>query len=192
MFIGADYLQLSEEELAENVIEKDKLHELNNVYKSFTRTVHQYGGEIRDLLFDDKGCVFIAVFGAHSVIELPELKCIKAAIKISEENQRTRIGVDVGKCFTGKTTRGMRQERYSFCSVGMCGTKERYDFVVMGHEVNMASRFMIGAKPGQVIASPRIKKATSDFIKYTPLTMPYYKNKPVDTGKPLFGVFSVC
>ena len=65
----------------------------------------------------------------------------------------------------------------------MCGTKGRHDFVVMGHEVNMASRFMIGAKPGQVIASPRIKKATSDFIQYTSLTMPYYKNKPVETGK---------
>ena len=102
MFIGADHLQLSEQELEDNIIEEQKLLELNDVYQSFTKTVHQYGGEIRDLLFDDKGCVFIAVFGAHSIIELPELKCIRAALKISEENQGARIGVDVGKCFTGK------------------------------------------------------------------------------------------
>lgn len=62
----------------------------------------------------------------------------------------------------------------------MCGTKERHDFVVMGHEVNMASRYMSGADIGQVIASPKIKKATMEFMKYKPFVMPFYKTKPVE------------
>lgn len=102
MFVAVDYLQMSEDELEENSLDERKLLHLNNVYKSFTRIVHEYGGEIRDLLFDDKGCVFIAVFGAHNVIELPELKCMRAAIKMSSTHKRVKIGVDVGKCFTGE------------------------------------------------------------------------------------------
>lgn len=52
--------------------------------------------------------------------------------------------------------------------------------MVMGHEVNMASRYMSGADIGQVIASPKIKKATMEFMKYKPFVMPFYKTKPVE------------
>lgn len=141
MFVGVDYLQLTKGELEENSLPDEKLEQLNNVFHIFTTIVHEFGGETRDLLFDDKGCIYIAVFGAHNKIELPELKCMKAALQVSNTYKSVKIGIDVGKCFTGSKV---------FCAtavivnLGMCGTKERHDFVVMGHEVNMAARFMLG------------------------------------------------
>jgi len=53
---------------------------------------------VRDLLFDDKGCIFIAVFGAHGMIEIPELKAVKAGMAIANEVESVKIGVSIGKC----------------------------------------------------------------------------------------------
>lgn len=77
MFVGLDHLQLTKDELEGNVVAQDKLRRLNDVYSTMVQIVHSFGGEVRDLLFDDKGCVFIAVFGAHVVVELSELKCVR-------------------------------------------------------------------------------------------------------------------
>lgn len=76
--------------------------------------------------------------------------------------RQAKIGIDVGQCFTG-----------------LCGSEQRHDFVVMGHEVNMASRFMGGAKVGQILAGPGIQKKAKSFIKFTPFVLEYYKRKPV-------------
>lgn len=54
------------------------------------------GGEIRDLLFDDKGCVFIAVFGAHDEDEIMDgshySSAMNAALAITNEVDHAHIG----------------------------------------------------------------------------------------------------
>ena len=77
MFVGLDHLQLTKDELEGNNVAVEKLRRLNEVYATMVQIIHSFGGEVRDLLFDDKGCVFIAVFGAHVVVELSELKCVR-------------------------------------------------------------------------------------------------------------------
>ena len=51
--------------MANHSISDSKLDSLNLSFVKMTRAVHCFGGEVRDMLFDDKGCVFIATFGAH-------------------------------------------------------------------------------------------------------------------------------
>mmetsp|Transcript_9289 Transcript_9289/g.10713 ORF Transcript_9289/g.10713 Transcript_9289/m.10713 type:complete len:1028 (-) Transcript_9289:173-3256(-) len=162
MFIGLQHLQLTQEELSYNRIDFEKLHKLNDVFNTLINIVHSFGGEIRDLLFDDKGCIFIAVFGAHEGLELSALKCVRAATSISKGISKSKIGITVGSCFTG-----------------MCGTHDRHDFVVMGHEVNLASRFSSIAEQGQILVSENVRKATHSFVDYEATTRPYFKKRPV-------------
>eukprot|EP00510_Aplanochytrium_minuta_P002206 CAMPEP_0184009808 /NCGR_PEP_ID=MMETSP0954-20121128/2830_1 /TAXON_ID=627963 /ORGANISM="Aplanochytrium sp, Strain PBS07" /LENGTH=957 /DNA_ID=CAMNT_0026289261 /DNA_START=339 /DNA_END=3212 /DNA_ORIENTATION=- len=149
MFVALDYLMLAQTELYSNRVATEKLQDLNEVFLTLTKLVHLYNGEVRDLLFDDKGCVFIAVFGAHNSEEMTQLKAVQAGMDISRGFSRSRIGISVGDSF-----------------VGMCGTAERHDFIVMGHDVNLAARFMGNAKPGEIIVSPTIRNTTNSYLQY--------------------------
>ena len=164
IFVGLEELSISEDELLTRRILDDKLDLLNRAFVDMTRITHSFEGEVRDLLFDDKGCIFIAVFGAHKVVEMSELKAVKAALAISNEVENARIGVAVGTCFAG-----------------LCGTAKRHDFVVMGHEVNMSARYMGNADPGEVLVSPEIQARTLEFIEYEEIKV--VLGKSVDSGK---------
>ena len=151
VFVSLDYLMLTEEERQSSKIGMEKLRKLNDTFTTLNGIVESQKGEIRDLLFDDKGCVFIAVFGAlHEESEpIKVLNCVKAARDIATTFTRSKIGVSVGKCFTG-----------------MCGSPERHDFVVIGHDVNLAARFMGNARSGQILVSKDIAEETKRHVEY--------------------------
>lgn len=62
MFVGLPDLNLAPEELAENSLPSKKVERLNQTFLVLTKLVRAFEGEIRDLLFDDKGLVFIGKF----------------------------------------------------------------------------------------------------------------------------------
>ena len=151
VFVSLDYLMLTEEERQSSKIGLEKLQKLNDTFTTLNGIVESQKGEIRDLLFDDKGCVFIAVFGAlHEESEpIKVLNCVKAARDIATTFTRSKIGVSVGKCFTG-----------------MCGSADRHDFVVIGHDVNLAARFMGNARSGQILVSKEVAEETKRHVEY--------------------------
>lgn len=149
MFVSLESLTLSQVELDRCDVPDKDLKLLNEAFLTLTKLVRMYNGEVRDLLFDDKGCIFIAVFGAHNAEEMTPLKVVQAGRDISRGFSTSKIGISVGDCFTG-----------------MCGTSDRHDFIVMGHDVNMAARYMGNAKPGQIIVSPAIRRATEGYFQY--------------------------
>ena len=59
MFVGLPDLNLAPEELGSNSLAKEKVERLNQTFLVLTKLVRAFEGEIRDLLFDDKGLVFI-------------------------------------------------------------------------------------------------------------------------------------
>ncbi|KAH9253131.1 hypothetical protein BASA81_008813 [Batrachochytrium salamandrivorans] len=155
-FVEISSLKMTEDELVKHTVNDTKLDLLNNAFVNMTRIVHAFEGEVRDMLFDDKGCVYIGMWGAHieeeDEVHPWNLLAVKAAMAICNEVPGARAGVSFGTCF-----------------VGFAGVLERRtDFVVVGHEVNMAARYMSNAKPGQVLVSSGVWNSTKHQIKYGP------------------------
>ncbi|KAH9257563.1 hypothetical protein BASA81_003989, partial [Batrachochytrium salamandrivorans] len=160
VFVGLPGLALTDAELLSHTVPGSKLDALNQAFVKMTRVSHSFDGEIRDLLFDDKGCIFIAVFGAFTSSEMAELKACKCAMAISHEFPQSKVGVSTGTCF-----------------VGMCGSPKRHDFIVMGHEVNIAARCMVVANEGQVLVSPEIERETRELIQYEKVPFNFNKRR---------------
>jgi len=160
LFATLPELTMTEEELANNVVSPDRQRLLNDSFVDMVNIVRALDGEVRDLLFDDKGCVFIAVFGAYGVVEMPELKAAKAARRMFLELEcEVKVGVSVGTCF-----------------VGLAGDDRRHDYVVMGHEVNMAARYM--GKAQDVLVGERIHEMTKEFFGFERLSIELKKDVP--------------
>ena len=156
VFVEISSFAMTEEELVKKQVSDSKLDSLNSAFVTMTRIVHAFEGEVRDMLFDDKGCVYIGMFGAHCEEEMEthpwNLLAVKASMAIVNEIPLARAGVSFGTCF-----------------VGMAGVIERRtDFVVVGHEVNMAARYMSNARPGQVLVSSGVWSSTKDKVNYGP------------------------
>ncbi|EED93436.1 soluble adenylyl cyclase, partial [Thalassiosira pseudonana CCMP1335] len=101
---------------------------MNEAFKILSRITHACNGAVRDMLFDDKGCVFISVFGAHSHEVNPCFDATVSAMRMESalkdlKLNRFSLGVSFGECFCGEV-----------------GPPMRSDYVVMGPEVNLAAR----------------------------------------------------
>ena len=83
----------------------------------------KFEGDMRDFLFEDKGCTFIACFGIKQITEVDALRAVLFAIEATAACESLgdpcKIGISMGQCFTG-----------------VCGHPSRHDFVVMGAETN--------------------------------------------------------
>jgi class 3 adenylate cyclase len=166
IFVDVEDLVLTPDEMRERVISDDKMDDLNAAFVRMTRVTHAFGGEVRDFLFDDKGCVFIGVFGAHpeklerdrtmaeAIQGSPELRATRAAMAIRVLINGARVGVSSGTCF-----------------VGMCGVEKRRDFIVIGHDVNCAARLMCQADRDQVLVTPEVHAVASQVIRFTSRTV---------------------
>jgi hypothetical protein len=97
------------------------------------------GGFLRQFLVDDKGCVFIAMWGMPSFTYANNcsraLYCAVATLKTAQKNlnYRCSIGITTGNIFCGAE-----------------GSLERRDYAGIGNEVNLAARLMGKAK-GRVL-----------------------------------------
>lgn len=100
--------------------------------------LHEAGGFLRQFLVDDKGCVFIAMWGVPSFTYSNNcsraLYCAAKIIAGSKElNHDCSIGIATGTVFCGSV-----------------GALERRDYAGVGTDVNMAARLMGKAK-GRVL-----------------------------------------
>ena len=112
------------------------------LFSSVQRCVFNMGGQVRQLLVDDKGCVCIAVFGLSPLThENDAARAVTASIHILERLQKSghkdchslrqqemRIGVATGRAYTG-----------------LVGGEHRKEYAVYGETVNLAARLMAAA-----------------------------------------------
>ncbi|GBG31342.1 Adenylate cyclase type 10 [Hondaea fermentalgiana] len=146
------------------------LHNFNDIFLNVSRLIHNSNGEVRDLLYDDKGIVFIAVFGAYRRLENSELWLMRAARAIRRQIPKCAIGAAAGLCFAG-----------------LCGSNRRHDFMVMGSSVNEAARLMGGAvgrsseTEGCIIVDDKIHDSTDRYYVYE--TCVVHKEKATYTEK---------
>ena len=127
--------------------------QLNDIYSALKSILAKFEGQMRDFLFEDKGCTMIACFGITQITEVDALRAVLFAIEATAACETLgdpcKIGISMGQCFTG-----------------VCGHASRHDFVVMGAETNMAARLMGKAKIGSALVSERVYNATKDYIGY--------------------------
>ena len=140
----------------ENIDPRDStlLQLMNEAFKTLSRITHACNGAVRDMLFDDKGCVFISVFGAHSHEVNPCFDATISAMRMEKALKtlmlkRFSLGVSFGECFCG-----------------VVGTSMRSDYVVMGPEVNLAARLMGKAPNRSTLVSKRIFTHSKRFINF--------------------------
>ena len=130
------------------------LRKMNGVFVSMSRITHSCDGAVKEMSFDDKGCVFISVFGAHSHGTNPCFDATMCAMRMQDalkklEFSNFSLGVSFGDCFCGEV-----------------GPEIRADYVVMGTEVNTAARLM-GKAPNQgILVSKRIFSNSKKYISF--------------------------
>ena len=127
---------------------------MNEAFTSLSRITNDCNGAVRDMLFDDKGCVFISVFGAHSHEVNPCFDATICAMRMESALKdlgldRFSLGVSFGECFCGEV-----------------GPPMRSDYVVMGPEVNLAARLMGKAPNRSTLVSKRIFTHSKSFIHF--------------------------
>ena len=126
---------------------------MNEAFKTLSRITRACNGAVRDMLFDDKGCVFISVFGAHSHEVNPCFDATVCAMRmesaLKDLLKRFSLGVSYGECFCGEV-----------------GPSIRSDYVVMGPEVNLAARLMGKAPNRSTLVSKRIFTHSQNFIHF--------------------------
>lgn len=127
---------------------------MNEAFKMLSRITQACNGAVRDMLFDDKGCVFLSVFGAHSHEVNPCFDATVGAMRMESalkdlDFKRFSLGVSFGECFCGEV-----------------GPPVRSDYVVMGPEVNMAARLMGKAPNRGTLVSKRIFTHSKKFIRF--------------------------
>jgi class 3 adenylate cyclase len=126
---------------------------VNEAFKTLSRITHACNGAVRDMLFDDKGCVFISVFGAHSYEVNPCFDATVCAMRMESALKkllkRFSLGVSYGECFCGEV-----------------GPSIRSDYVVMGPEVNLAARLMKKATNRSTLVSKRIFTHSKGHIHF--------------------------
>ena len=115
------------------------LNLLQTCYSSITSTLHKHHGQIRQFILDDKGSVCIGTFGlkgsnsknaAESAITASDT-IINSLISDSQIN--ASIGITSGKAFCG-----------------LVGSKDRFEYSVMGSSVNLSARLMCLADNGSI------------------------------------------
>ncbi|MBN1314485.1 MAG: tetratricopeptide repeat protein [Anaerolineales bacterium] len=101
------------------------------------KLVHNYDGYLNKVHMGDKGSKVLVLFGAPIAHEDDENRALRFAFELqSIENTPVRIGIGTGLVFCGQVGSAVRQE-----------------YTVMGDAVNLASRLMQIAQPGQTWVS---------------------------------------
>lgn len=114
-----------------------------------------HGGEIRQLVLDDKGCVAILAWGLPCAAHGPQndaSKAVRCALHIMngfklmqqsgpyDFDPGPHIGIAAGEAY-----------------VGLVGAPDRCEYAMVGPSVNLAARLMGKASPGQVLLEETVE-----------------------------------
>ncbi|KAL6077191.1 Guanylate cyclase domain-containing protein [Balamuthia mandrillaris] len=106
---------------------------LQNALSCAQEVLFHYKGALRQFIVDDKGAVFVAVFGLpHMTLEDDAVRAVNAALVINlrlhELNLANSVGITTGRTFCGDV-----------------GSTKRCEYCVVGDSVNLSARLMIAA-----------------------------------------------
>ena len=136
--------------------------------------INEYFSETVKIIFSERGTIdkfmgdaIMAVFGAPVSFEQQELSALRSAIKIQNAlnilrarwqekyNKKFHIGIGIS---TGEVI------------AGNVGSKERMDYTIMGHAVNLAARICSSAPADCIYICANTLKAVEQYVNFEKLS----------------------
>ena len=137
------------------IILKEKFREVISCFISFKENegwknnvsiiidlVYQFGGNFNRISFGDKGGFLLVFFGAPTAHEKMFVRASDFVLEVQRLNLQgfnTRIGLTFGTAFAG-----------------FIGSKKRLEYTCLGNQVNLAARFMMRSKFGEIFINESI------------------------------------
>ena len=132
---------------------RDAAARLQNLLQATQELIYRFEGSLNKVAIDDKGTVFLILFGAppfsHEDNSARAVACALGLQTVArEQNLRMSIGITEGSIFAGPV-----------------GAPNRREYTVIGDEVNLAARLMQYGRAGTIIISDQVKERVgSRFI----------------------------
>ena len=145
--------------------DNNAIQKLDHFIRHVQRILMSFGGNLLHLTLGDKGGYLYAVFGAPVAHEDDAARAASAALELRELKSTTaatdiQIGITYGR---------LRSGTY--------GHVHRQAFTCLGDAVNLASRLMSKAPPGQIYVSEAVRDAAGDVFAWEKLAAIAVKGK---------------
>jgi class 3 adenylate cyclase/predicted ATPase len=130
------------------------------------RVIDRYGGHLRQVATGDKGSLLVACFGAPVSHEDDEERAVHCCLELLRlPGGPFRAGVTTGSVYCGEV-----------------GSNSRREYSVIGDSVNLASRIMQAAQPGQLLIDRPTHERVRDTTVHDELAPIRVKGKsgPID------------
>mmetsp|Transcript_141351 Transcript_141351/g.249490 ORF Transcript_141351/g.249490 Transcript_141351/m.249490 type:complete len:1044 (+) Transcript_141351:183-3314(+) len=132
---------------------------------SVQRSCYAHEGTLNKFLIDDKGMLFLLVFGLPPLVHVDDptravLSCFDMVKVFRRLNLIGRFGVTSGR---------------SYC--GVCGSESRMEYTVLGDCVNLSARLMSNAPPLGILCDEETKKKSTAEVVFNALTPIKVKGK---------------
>ncbi|KAH8097884.1 adenylate cyclase [Aureococcus anophagefferens] len=127
----------------EDALRAGDLGPVQAAMEAATHAFKHYKGMLRQFAVDDKGCVFIGVFGVpQHAHEDDEARAVGAALRVLAS--LATLGVDARASRPG-----------AYC--GLVGTAPRSEYAVLGSSVNLSARLMSHAPPNVLLVERNVR-----------------------------------
>lgn len=161
-------------EASENMEPEDTITLLNEYFAEMTKIVFQYGGTLDKFMGDG----ILVFFGDPVVYKNHAERAVRMAIdmrnKVHElQNHWLKTGCNIDIYFGINT---------GYATVGNIGSEIQMNYTVIGHQVNIAHRLQMEAKPSQILITQRTFSEIKDLVETEEIKAVKLKgiNKPVD------------
>ncbi len=118
---------------------------LNKIYNSAVEIVKNSGGYFNKIEFNDKGSIFLIIYGAPIATEDMLDDAVESALHISRIDERITVGMDIGTTYAG-----------------FIGSDIWSEYTVIGDSVNTSARIAVKFNEG-VFVSGEIEKQLKAF-----------------------------
>eukprot|EP00930_Biecheleria_cincta_P063811 TRINITY_DN4933_c0_g2_i1.p1 TRINITY_DN4933_c0_g2~~TRINITY_DN4933_c0_g2_i1.p1 ORF type:complete len:1042 (-),score=195.94 TRINITY_DN4933_c0_g2_i1:241-3366(-) len=158
-----------------DVMSSDGPKKAQDLMSSVQRVCYAHEGTLNKFLIDDKGMLFLLVFGLPPLVHPDDpTRAVLATMELVQVFKSLdligRFGVTTGR---------------SYC--GVCGSAKRMEYTVLGDCVNLAARIMTRAEPLGALCDEETSKHCSGEVLFKALEPVEVKGKsrPIPIFKPI-------
>lgn len=161
-------------EASESMEPEDTIKLLNEYFTEMTKIIFQYGGTLDKFIGDG----ILVFFGDPIMYENHAERAVRMAIDMREKvrdlrNHWLEMGCNIDIYFGINT---------GYATVGNIGSAIQMNYTVIGHQVNIAHRLQMEARPGQILVTARTLSEIKDIVETEEIRQVKLKgiHKPVD------------